>query len=269
MSRLEKAIEKAIKTRKIEPASEPRLEAVRDNHSVDKLLQVEPLKAPSPLLLVNQAEGRYIVEEYKKLKSQIVQMTDGEKFLNTLMFTSTISGEGKTLTVLNLAISLAQEIDHTVLVVDADLRQPSVHDYLGIKPQAGLVQCLKENVPLEDVLVKTGIGKLVVLPAGSSVSNPVELLSSKRMKEMVLELKKRYPDRYVLFDTTPVLSFAESYSLASVMDGVVFVTREGCAKSHQVQMALENLKKNSNILGVVYNDSHFVSKKDSDYYSYY
>jgi len=269
MSRLEKAIEKAIKTRKVESVPEPRIAPAKDTKPNDLLLQVEPLQAPSPFLLVNQEENSYIVEEYKKLKSVIVQMTDKEKFLNTLMFTSTVSGEGKTLTVLNLAISLAQEIDHTVLVVDADLRQPSVHEYLGIKPKAGLVQCLRENVPLEDVLVKTGIGKLVVLPAGSSVSNPVELLSSKRMKEMVQELKKRYADRYVLFDTTPVLSFAESFSLASVMDGVVFVVREGRAKSHQVRMALDNFKKNGNILGVVYNDSHFVSKKDSDYYSYY
>ena len=261
MSRLEKAIEKAIKTRKVEPAPEPRITSVKEPPPGDLLLQVEPLRAPNPFLLVNQDETSYIAEEYKKLKSVIVQMTDKERFLNTLMFTSTVSGEGKTLTVLNLAISLAQEMDHTVLVVDADLRQPSVHEYLGLKPQAGLVQCLRDNVPLEDVLVKTGIGQLVILPAGSSVSN--------RMKDMVLELKRRYVDRYVLFDTTPVLSFAESCSLASIMDGVVFVTREGRAKSHQVRLALDNLKKNSNILGVVYNDSHFVSKKDSDYYSYY
>ncbi len=269
MSRLEKAIQKAVKSRQIEPLSEGKPELVKESHPGDRLLQVEPLNAPNPLLLINQEKTSYIIEEYKKLKSVIVQMTDKEKFLNTLMFTSTMSGEGKTLTVLNLAISLAQELDHTVLVVDADLRQPSVHEYLGLKPQAGLVECLTQDVPLEDVLVKTGIGKLVILPAGSPVANPAELLSSKRMKEMVQELKKRYPDRYVLFDTTPVLSFAESFSLASFMDGIVFIVREGRAKSHQVKMALDSLKKNNNILGVVYNDSHFVSKKDNDYYSYY
>ncbi|MBN1142679.1 MAG: polysaccharide biosynthesis tyrosine autokinase [Deltaproteobacteria bacterium] len=284
MSRLENAIEKALKARSTEVvpkkwvvgsdakvAASPLQEEIFPDSSrpqSDLLLTVEPLKLSNPNLLVNRADSAFLTEEYRKLKTVVVQKTAGEKFRNTLMVTSTVSGEGKSLTTLNLAICLAQELDHTVLVVDTDLRQPSVHEYLGIPAGPGLVQCLTEDCPLEKALIKTGIGKLVVLPAGGRVANPVELLSSKRMKEVVRELKERYPDRYVLFDSTPFLAFAESQSLATVMDGILFVIREGKANINQVKLALETLKKIGNLLGVVYNDSHLVSKHDEYYYSY-
>ncbi|NLC71461.1 MAG: polysaccharide biosynthesis tyrosine autokinase [Desulfuromonadaceae bacterium] len=289
MSRLENAIEKALKNRQ-EEIDSSRVAVPSDSPGPpismppeflsgssegkgerDKLLAGEPLKVSHPHLLVNQGDFRFLAEEYKKLKTVLMQMTRGEKFRNVLMMTSTVSGEGKTLTALNLGICLAQGMDHTALVVDADLRKPRVHEYLGLSSsEPGLIQCLSEDYPLEKALVKTGIGKLVVLPSGGTVANPVDLLSSKRMKEFVRELKGRYPDRYVLFDTTPILSFAESQYLASVMDGVIFVVREEKAKVNQVKMALELLKKTNNLLGVVYNDSHLISKHDDNYYySYY
>ncbi|NLV23303.1 MAG: polysaccharide biosynthesis tyrosine autokinase [Deltaproteobacteria bacterium] len=285
MSRLENAIEKALKHRQKEGDSarvEGPLTAHHPRTSIpfggslhvdeggrERLVAGDPLKASHPHLLMNRADSHSLAEEYKKLKTVLLQMTRGDRLRNVLMMTSTVSGEGKTLTSLNLGICLAQELDHTALVVDADLRKPMVHEYLGMTAEPGLIQCLTEDYPLEKALVKTGIGKLVVLPAGGTVANPVELLSSKRMNELVRELKDRYPDRYVLFDTTPVLSFAESQSLASIMDGVIFVVREGKAKLNQVKLALETLKKNNNLLGVVYNDSHLVLKHDDYYYSYY
>ena len=208
-----------------------------------------------------------VAEEYKKLKSVIIKLTTGDQFLNTIMVTSTLKGEGKSITSLNIALALAQEYDHTVLLVDADLRRPSTHTYLGIPNDQGLSDCLMNGVDVGSVLVKTGIGKLSVLPAGSPVHNPVELISSSRMKEFIQDLKHRYPDRYVIIDTPPVLHFAEAYSIASEVDGVIFVVREGQVPVAHLKEAVGMLK-GANILGVVYNDVEVNRYSSYHYYSY-
>lgn len=208
-----------------------------------------------------------IAEEYKKLKSVIIKLTTGDQFLNTIMVTSTLKGEGKSITSLNIAVALAQEYDHTVLLVDADLRRPSIHRYLGISNDQGLSDCLINGVDVGSVLVKTGIGRLSILPAGSPVQNPVELISSSRMKEFIQELKHRYPDRYVIIDTPPVLHFAEAYSIASEVDGVIFVVREGQVPAAHLKEAI-GLLKGANILGVVYNDVEVNRYSSYHYYTY-
>jgi exopolysaccharide/PEP-CTERM locus tyrosine autokinase len=175
--------------------------------------------------------------------------------------------EGKTITALNLALTLAREYDHTVLLIDADLRRPSLHRYLNFEPRHGLIQVLKEQLPLDRALVKTGIGKLVVLPAGGTVEDPVELLASEQMKQLVAELKARYPDRYIIFDTPPSLHFADAQALGPAVDSVVFVVREGTTKPRQVKAALEGLQ-GVPLLGVVYNDALHLGKNDR-YHAYY
>jgi len=223
------------------------------------------LKVASPYLVSVTDPGSPVMEEYQKLKSVVVKLTSAKEFLNTVMVTSTLSGEGKSITALNLAVCLAQEYDHTVLLVDADLRRPSIGGYLGIKAEIGLSDCLMHGANLGDALVKTGIGKLSVLLAGTKVPNPVETLSSNKMRELIAELKSRYPDRYIIIDTPPLLLFAEGQVLASMADGVLFVVREGQVPMHQVKEAL-NLLKGDNLLGVVFND---VETNHYDRYHYY
>jgi exopolysaccharide/PEP-CTERM locus tyrosine autokinase len=264
MSRIDKAIEKASRLREVSSSSfscaaEGRLK------EMDRLLDVDPIPVKNPYLVIARNGNDPVSEEYKKLRSLVVSLTKGKEFRNTLLVTSTVGEEGKTITSLNLAIALAQEYDHTVLLVDTDLRRPSIHTYLGIKPDIGLVQCLKDGAPIDKALIKTGIGKLVVLPAGGTVSDPVELLSSNRMKEIIHELKSRYPERYVIFDTPPALPFADARVLGPAVDGVIFVVREGCAKVQYVSEALESLKE-ANLLGVVYNDVSVQPKKGGYYY---
>ncbi|CAG0975748.1 XrtA-associated tyrosine autokinase [Geobacter sp.] len=221
----------------------------------------------SPYLVSVTQPQSPVAEEYKKLKSVIIKLTTGERFLNTIMVTSTLKGEGKSITSLNIALALAQEYDHTVLLVDADLRRPSTHTYLGIPNEQGLSDCLMNGVDVGSVLVKTGIGRLSILPAGRPVQNPVELIASSRMKEFIQELKHRYPDRYVIIDTPPVLHFAEAYSIASEVDGVIFVVREGQVPIAHLKEAVGMLK-GSNILGVVYNDVEVNRYSSYHYYSY-
>jgi exopolysaccharide/PEP-CTERM locus tyrosine autokinase len=232
---------------------------------MEKLLDVaEPIELNNLLLVAGSEENPIVMEEFNKLRSSIIALTRGEKFLNTLMVTSAVSDEGKTLTALNLSISLAREHDHTVLLVDSDLRRPSVCKYLGIEPEFGLTDCLEDDFPIEKALVKTGLGKLVVLPAGRAVDDPVDLLSSSRMKEIIHELKSRYPERYIIFDTPPALPFADSKILAAALDGVLFVVREGVVTKESLRKTLDEFTK-FNLLGVVYNDM-ITMLKNKDYY---
>jgi exopolysaccharide/PEP-CTERM locus tyrosine autokinase len=184
------------------------------------------------------------------------------------MVSSSVKGEGKTITALNLAITLAEEYDHTVLLVDADLRQPSIHKYLGIPNGIGLSDCLMNGSSVGDAMIKTGIGKLVVLPSGSEINNPVEILSSNKMRDLVKELKERYPDRYVIFDTPPLLPFAESHAIASSVDGILLVVRDGYTSLNNLKETL-NIIKGTNILGIVYNDVEIDRFDGYRYYHYY
>ncbi len=277
MSRIEEAIKKAASQRKspveklTESAGQKRLKKRQEETNsvvgrISALLDVVPLKITNLMLATARDEKTAVVEEYNKLRSSIIALTKGEKFLNTVMVTSTLTDEGKSMTALNLAISLAKEHNHTVLLVDADLRRPSVHKYLDINPEVGLVHCLRDNLPIEKALIKTGVGNLVVLPAGEAVKDPVDMLSSNRMKEIVNELKQRYPERYVIFDTPPALPFADAGVLAGIVDAILFVVREGKAKSEDVVKTLEDLKGH-NLLGIVYNDAHvFLKSQGYDYY---
>jgi protein-tyrosine kinase len=266
MSRIENILAKATMMREGKEAQAVRNDTVNDpaRTTPQEVFSSEvSLQIGNPCLVTITDPGSPISEEYKKLKSMILKLTNSGSFRNTLMVTSAASGEGKSITALNLAVTLAQEYDHTVLLVDTDLRKPSTANYLGIEAELGLSDCLTSGIDVGDALVKTGIGKLVVLPAGKRIDNPVELLSSGRMQSFVKELKNRYPDRYVIFDTPPVLSFAEAHALGSIVDGVIFVVREGCASMSNIKEAL-NLLKNTNILGIVYNSVE-ISKFDSNY----
>lgn len=269
MSRIERAIEEAARVRSQQPAAQaPSLPTVGRPPLAGKaaaLLQAVPLAIDNLLLVAAQPGNDDIREEYQKLKSLVVRLTRGESFANTLLVTSTCGEEGKSLTVLNLALTLAQEYDHTVLLVDADLRRPSLHRYLGLQPQLGLIQCLQGQASLPQALIKTGLGKLVLLPAGGTVENPAEMLGSRRMLELIAELKHRYPDRYILFDTPPALPFADAQVLATGVEGVLFVVREGMAKLADIRETLGSLER-SKLLGVVYNDAQFPKKKGSYYY---
>jgi len=191
-------------------------------------------------------------EEYKRIRTGILKSTS-KNFLNTIMFTSSQMGEGKTITSLNLAVTMAKDIDHTVLLVDADLRNPSVHSYLGLTPKKGLSDYLSGKARLSEVIFRTGIGKLAVLPAGEPPDNPSELLSSEKMRVLITELKHRYKDRYVLFDTPPLLAAAEPLSMARYVDGIVFVIQAARTSPKIVARAV-SLMKDFTVFGVVLNN---------------
>jgi exopolysaccharide/PEP-CTERM locus tyrosine autokinase len=257
MSKIEEALEKASKLR---TSFKP------DIKNLDVFKKVKPREINNHYLVAINQPNSPIAEEYRRLKSILIKETKAD-FLNTIMITSSVDGEGKSITAINLAVSLAQEIDHSILLIDTDLRKPLIHKYIGIEPKYGLSEYLTQDIDVPEILIKTGIGNLVLLPAGSKAKNPVELLSSEKMKSLIKELKHRYTDRYIIIDTPPLLPFAEAIAIASYVDGIIFVVKEGHAQKKTIENAI-NLIKDLNILGVVYNGVN-VENLDGYYPHYY
>jgi protein-tyrosine kinase len=220
----------------------------------------------NPCIITNANMDTPMAEEYRKLKTVILRMTRDD-FRNTVMVTSSVSGEGKSLTSANLAIMMAREYGQTVLLIDSDLRRPSLHEYLGMSPHAGLADCLEDRLDAGRAIVKTGIPKLSFMSAGKKVENPGELISSHRMKEFMHELKNRYPDRYIIVDTAPILLFAETHTMSMLVDGVLVVVKEGGVSLNNLNQVIE-LLKNSTVLGIVYNDAS-VTSLGGKYYEHY
>jgi receptor protein-tyrosine kinase/non-specific protein-tyrosine kinase len=272
MSRIEKAMGKAAQLRQgvgSMPVDRQQVPIIITEHYTPPKLESATVRiAPLNRLLVNLNDPYSpIAEEYRKLKAILVKMTKGDDFFkNTLMVTSAVPHEGKSVTALNLAISLAQEFDHTVLLVDADLRRPSLQSYLDIECTLGFSDCLRGTADIGDTIIATGIGRLSVIPAGREIANPAEFFTSQKMKSLIEEMKYRYHDRYIIFDTPPLLPFAETRSLAHLVDGVLFVVKERLASHNNVKEALEYLK-GCEILGIVYNDAT-VDHNDERYSSY-
>lgn len=190
-------------------------------------------------------------EAYKLLRTHVLHRTKREG-RNTLMITSSLPNEGKTLTAINLAIAISQKIGQTVLLVDGDLRNPSIHRYLDLPSGPGLVDYLVSGDPIAESLVHPeGLANLVVLPAGKSTSDATELLGSPAMVELVKELKHFYPDRYVLFDLPPLL-YADPLAFAPLVDGIILVAEAGSTPREEIVRAIELLKEFP-VLGFVLN----------------
>ena len=226
------------------------------------------INADNRLLATISAPNSAVSEQYRKLKSSLLRLTNEDRFRNLLMVTSAITGEGKSLTAANLAITMAQEYDLTVLLIDADLRRPSIHTFLGFEQTIGLSDCLQDGIDIGDAIIKTNISKLSVISAGREVGKPLELFASKKMQELMAEIKHRYNDRYVIIDTPPLLPFAETRSLAQIVDGIVLVIQEGVTPQESVLEAKEVLK-GCPILGVVLNDSTLLNTESFHYSSHY
>ena len=206
--------------------------------------------------IVGGFESGAYKDSYKILCTQILQRLRHNGW-NALAVTSPRGREGKTLTAINLAISLAQEVDQTVLLVDADLRTPHVHRYFGLPAGSGLSDFLIGNASVEDILVHPGIARFVILPGGGALLNSSEMLGSQKMMSLVQELKTRYPSRIVIFDLPPVLSAADSLAFSPYVDAAVLVVEEGGTDRDDVHRAAEMLSS-TRLIGTVLNKSRQV-----------
>jgi capsular exopolysaccharide synthesis family protein len=192
------------------------------------------------------------VDAYKILRTQVTQRLR-ENGWNVVGVTSPGYGEGKTLTAVNLAVSLAMETTQTVLLVDSDLQDPTVHQVFGLKDCLGLVDYLLDDLPVEELLLHPGIGRFVLLPGGRAISNSTEILTSPKMVALVEELKHRYPSRVVIFDLPPLLHTADVLAFSPYTDALLIVVEEGKTTGEELQRALALVKNSRPVLGTVLN----------------
>ena len=192
------------------------------------------------------------VDAIKILRTQVMHRLR-ENSWNVVGITSPGHGEGKTLTAVNLAVSLAMETTQTVLLVDADLRSPSIHEVFGLKDCPGLADYLLDDQPVENLLVHPGIGRFVLLPGGRAISNSTEILTSPKMVALVEEFKHRYHSRIVIFDLPPLLHTADVLAFSPYTDALLLVVEEGKTTTEEVQRALSLVKNSRPVLGIVLN----------------
>lgn len=197
---------------------------------------------------------------YKLLRTQIVQRCKPHNW-NTIMITSALPGEGKTVTSINLAFTFAQAFGQTALLVDCDFQRQLVHQYLGVSSSMGLADYLQNGTPLKDLILWPGVEKLTFISGGNPLHNSAELISSPAMAELMAEMKTRYPDRYLLFDLPPLLVGADALAFAPLVDCILLVVQP-TTSFDDLRRALDLVPKEK-LLGFVLNR---VEASSDDYY---
>jgi protein-tyrosine kinase len=190
-------------------------------------------------------------ESFKMLRTRCLQSMDAMKW-KTLAVTSPNGNAGSSLTAANLAISVAMELNRSVLLVDANFQNPSISKLFGIQASAGLSDHLLSGTPLNEVLVNPSIDRLLILPAGKDLLNSTEILRSPKMIRLVNEMKNRYASRIVIFDLPPLLSQADTLGFSPYADCLLLVIDEGHTKTNELEQAA-SLLKDINLLGTVLN----------------
>ncbi len=251
----------------VEPEAPARPVSTVTRHNIDlDRLQKAGMVTPN-------GERTPVAEEFRFIKRPLIgkALQKGEGAIrhgNLIMVTSSLPGEGKTFCAINLAMSIAMEMDHTVLLVDADVARPSVLSTLGLHAEAGLMDLLRDDsLDMSDVMMKTNVQTLSILPAGNSHKNATELLASHSMKRLLDEIASRYPDRMVIFDSPPLLLTSEARVLAEQMGQIVMVVEAEKTTQNAVKDALRRLDACTNI-NLVYNKGRtFVEPSSYGYYS--
>lgn len=190
-------------------------------------------------------------EQYRSLRTRLKRVESG-RALRTIAVTSPNKGDGKSLTAANLALTMAQEFQHRVLLIDCDLRRPCVHRLFGIADGPGLGDVLMSAAELDDALVALPEYHLTVLPAGLPPSRPAELLGSATMRRLLDTLRSRFD--HILIDVPPVAPLADLHILAPMVDGLLMIVRAGITPKPAIERALAGLDA-SKVLGLVLNES--------------
>lgn len=206
--------------------------------------------------ILSAMEHNTYADAFKILSTQVMQRMLDHQW-GSLAVTSVGSDEGKTTTAINLGISIAKEIEYTVLLVDANLREPSIHTYFGVEPKLGLSDYLQGDVDIADLLIRPAdMDHFVILPGGKPLMNSTEMLGSPKMCTLVKELKERYPKRIIIFDLPPVLGTADALSFVPCVDCALIVVEDDVTKESDLRHAVELLSV-TNVIGTVLNKAKY------------
>lgn len=221
-------------------------------------------KTGKPQMLITKIKPKSPVsEQYRTIRTNIsFSAIDGE--IKTLMFTSTAPGEGKTTTASNIAVVFAQQ-GKKVLLVDADLRKPTIHYTFNSMNNKGLTGVLTKQATLEEAVVPGGVDNLTILTSGPIPPNPAEMLSSKAFQVFFEKIKKEFD--VVIFDTPPILAVTDGQIIANKCDGTILVVSAGKTEKAEALKAKELLEKaKGKLLGVILNNK---KQRESHYYYYH
>lgn len=213
-----------------------------------------------------------VAEQFRLIKrpllSNAFNENSGIKHGNLIMVTSSLAGEGKSFCSINLAMSIAMEMDHRVLLVDADVARPSIPRTLGFNPEMpGLLDVILDpKLAVSDILIKTNVEKLTLIPAGARHAHATELLASQSMHAILAELAQRYHDRIVIFDSPPLLLTSEARVLASQMGQIVLVVEAERTTQQTVKEALQQIES-CDVVNLIYNKAR--TSHNAGYYGYY
>jgi len=226
------------------------------------------------MLVPGSKINREIQDDYRRIKRPLVSNACGrdKKMVNRgnlILVTSSIPGEGKTYTSVNLALSISQEVDNTVLLVDCDVAKHGASRMLGLEKMSGLVDVLEsDDLTIGDVILQTDIPNLRVISAGKQHDYITELLASQRMFEVVDEIANRYSDRIIIFDGPPLLPTPQTQVLAKLVGQIVFVIETGKTPQSIVEEALDMIPEEQ-ATGLLMNKNERLSGRSGHYYGYY
>jgi capsular exopolysaccharide synthesis family protein len=210
-----------------------------------------PAARLNPLLVAGLAPKSLAAEQYRALRTRIA-LSEGSHAVRTVLVTSPQKGEGKSVTAANLALTMAQELQRRVAIVEADLRKPSLQQLFGLPPGPGVADVVAGAAELGDAMRFLPEYNLTVIPGGMPPTNPAELLGSTAMRRMLEQLRTKF-DRVIL-DTPPVLPLADVAILAPIVDGALMVVRAGVTPKPAIENALRAFES-SRLIGIVLNES--------------
>ena len=248
-------IKKALELSEFRPAPHPeKRAAVRDLGSYPKprLKQLQADTLRKNRVVSGMVNAPYS-ESYKLLRTRVIHRMRENKW-KTFGITSPSPEVGKTLTAINLGIAIAMEPNHSVLLVDADLRRPNVHQVLGIEPEYGLVDYLRGESELDTIFINPGIEDFDIVPCRETTSGSSELLTSARMVNLVEELKWNFPSRLMMFDLPPILVADDVLAFSEHLDALLVVVEDEKTLTREMIEAMD-IVGNTNILGIVLNKS--------------
>ncbi|MGB8329590.1 MAG: XrtA-associated tyrosine autokinase [Polyangiales bacterium] len=252
------------------PAAEPPKATPPKKHSRRVTVDIDRLRAAG--IVTPDEPNSKIAGEFRVIKRPLIANAQGKgvpavRRGNLIMVTSSLANEGKTFVTVNLALSIAMELDTTVLLVDGDVLAPAVMGTLGLEKSKGLIDLLTSpTLDVSDVLLKTDIDRLSVLPSGTLHERSSELLASDAMVRLIDELATRYPDRIILFDSPPLLATTESRSLASHMGQIVLVVEADRTVRSTFEDALAKVEFCPVVMTVL---NKAVESELGSYYHYY
>ena len=268
MDRIQKALDKAkAKHSEQVPVTKPIATKEKSTRQVE-----DPLKAPISNISYSQTRVVELSTEslednriiswlynnpqstvFRMLRTQVLQKMRANNW-QTLAITSPTAGEGKSLVSANLAVAIAMELNQTVMLVDMDLRNPSMDSYFNLNAGLGLKDYLEQDIPLTEVLVNPGIKRLVILPGKDRAEDSAELLSSPKMADLVDDLKAQYDSRMIIFDVPPILQTDDVILSSEYFDCTLMVLEDGKNKESEINRSIQ-LLGDANLIGSVLNKS--------------